>query len=135
MKPKGILRFGSILAGLSAVAALAGCAGQPPAPREREVRVNAMERVRWDLPPEPGLFRMVFDEALSRELRRRASVLASQEDIDYHYAEIRVLEDEADRELKSRNLCGGTTAFLGRLDGGSDQREIGAAFKCRLAIF
>lgn len=135
MSSKGTLRAGGRLAALAMIVAVAGCAASPAAPREGTVRVTPIERARWDLPPEAGLFRVSFDAELSAELRRRTVATVSAEDIDTHYAEIRVLEGEADRELKARGLCSGTTAYLGPLDGGSGEGAMSAIFKCRPTIF
>ncbi|MBK6981657.1 MAG: hypothetical protein IPH30_09315 [Betaproteobacteria bacterium] len=131
----GTLRAGRQLAALALAIAVAGCAFAPAAPREGAVRVTPIERARWDLPPEPGLFRVAFDAAVSAEIRRRTVATVAAEDIDIHYAEIRVLENEADRELKARGLCSGTTAFLGPLVGGDGQGAMSAIFKCRPTIF
>ncbi|MGE0356616.1 MAG: hypothetical protein AB7P08_06835 [Burkholderiales bacterium] len=124
---------GGKLAATALAMALAACAASSPAPREGAVRVAPVERSSWDAPPEPGLYRLAFDAALSGGIRRRAAATTAQEDIDYYYAEIRVLEEEADRELKARHLCGGTTKLV-RPPGGGEGPFV-VLVKCRPSVF
>lgn len=133
MRKARVAGRGGRLAATALAMALAACAGAPPAPREGAVRVAPVERASWDAAPEAGLYRLEFDAALSGEIRRRAAATTAQEDIDYYYAEIRALEEEADRELKARHLCGGTTKLV-RPPGGGEGPFV-ALVKCRPSIF
>lgn len=122
---------------LAATAALAaaGCAWTVPPAREGAVTVKQVERVRWDLPPEPGLFRVRFDKTVAAQIRRRAEDLMASFDVDYFNAEMRALEHEAERELKARGLCRGSVSLLESVEGGDGQSGIGAVFKCRPPVF
>jgi len=133
MRKSGIAAIISVFAACAA-GTIAGCAGTAPQAREGEVEVARVERLRWDLPPEPGLFRVRFAEALAGEIRRAATQLVSAEDVDYYYAEIRVLEEQAERELLARGLCSGAVKLASEVDGADGRGAIGGLFRCGVSI-
>lgn len=127
-------RAGALAAAAVVAALAAGCAGPEAKAREGAFTVAPIERLRWDLPPEPGLFRAHFDEAAAEGIRRRAARLVAAEDVDYYHAEIRVLEREVEEELHARALCQGTVKLASPVRGG-EGRGIGGLFRCRASLF
>jgi hypothetical protein len=55
--------------------------------------------------------------------------------VDPYFSALRVLEDEAGRELRSRGLCSGSAQFVSYLDAGGAQSGVTAIFRCRQAVF
>jgi F0F1-type ATP synthase membrane subunit c/vacuolar-type H+-ATPase subunit K len=120
---------------LLAAALAAGCAGLPQGEMEGKVDVAAIERVAWNTPEEPGLFRVRFDAARSQAIRRRVEDMVHAQDVDFYTAEVRVLEDDALRELKARHLCGGNIKLVTYLDGRNGPGGMGAVFRCFQSLF
>ncbi len=122
------------LAGAALAAALAsGCAAPPTAAVPDEVRVERVERLRWDLPPEGGLFRVSFGPAFSRQLRAEARGTPDSDSVDYYYAEIAVLEREAERALRGRGFCPGVAKLASEVQDSAAGGYV-AVFRCRLSI-
>jgi hypothetical protein len=118
-----------------AAALSAGCAGFAQDTRDGTVDIAKIDRVSWNAPSEPKLFRVAFDAKAAQWVRLRAGVLEAPEGVDPYFSQLQVLEDEAGRELRSRGLCGGSAQFVSYLDGGTAQSGITAVFRCRQTIF
>ena len=125
---------GLVLAAWAAGATI-GCATTELPSREAAVSIRKVERTRWDLPPEPGLYRVSFDAPLSVEMRRQAEVLAAAGAIDDYHAETRVMEREAERELQARHLCGGNVKMVLREERGDGSAALSAIFRCGVSLF
>lgn len=123
------------LGALALAAAIGGCATPESAPREGAVSVTRVERLRWDLPPEPNLYRVRFDAELSLEMRREAERMSPAAFMDYMHAEIRVMEREAERELKARRLCASNVRIVLPLDPSDGRPELSAVFRCAVSLF
>lgn len=127
---------GWLLIGALQVALLAaGCAGQQPTAANPGVKVVPVERAGWDQEPESGLFRMTFDAELSLRIRREASRAGASEGIGTYTAENRVIEVEAERELRARGLCDGSTKLVRPYEDGGEHSGISGIFKCRPPVF
>ena len=126
----------AILRVLAAIAAgaIAGCAGTVPQAREGAVSVAKVERAGWDQPPQPGLFRVRFDAVLAREIRRQAAQMASAQAMDYWHAEILVLEEQADHELRARGLCSGAVKLASGVEGSDGQSGMEGLFRCGVSL-
>ncbi|HEX4942794.1 MAG TPA: hypothetical protein VFV55_00470 [Usitatibacteraceae bacterium] len=135
MSSVNALRIPAVAFAASLALAIPGCAGPAPQAREGAVTVSKVERVRWDLPPEPGIFRVRFDAAIAGEIRQQAERVAGSSDMDYYYAEIRVIEQEAGRELKARGLCPGSAKLVSPVESGDGKSGIGALFRCQVPLF
>lgn len=118
-----------------AAGATGGCATTVPPSREAAVSIRKVERIRWDLPPEPGLYRVSFDAQLSLEIRRQAEAQASTGSVDGYHAEIRVMEGEAERELRARHLCGGSVKMVIPREPGDGSPALSAIFRCGVSFF
>ncbi len=124
------------LAAAAAAALLAGCAAPPaPAPRESEITVTRIERLRWDLEPEPGLYRVRFGPALSLEMRREAERMSPASFMDYLHAEIQVMEREAARELVARRLCTANARIVLPVEPNDGNAPLTAVFRCGVSLF
>lgn len=121
--------------GLLAAVALAGCAAPAIEARESGISAARIDRVAWNMPPEPGLFRVRFEAALAQQLRRRAAEGEASTSLDPYHGEIRLLEQEADRELRARGLCSGSVRHVSYLDRETPDGGIVAVFKCGVSIF
>ena len=127
-------RARGIVAVLSMALALAGCAAPEPQVREGTVTVTKVDRASWNAPPEPGLYRVRFEPPLAQDIRRRSEALEASESVDYFYAEIRVLEEEATREMQARGLCSGRAKLASAVESGDKRSAIGGLFRCRPAM-
>jgi hypothetical protein len=106
-----------------------------PAARDGVVVVTKVERLNWDRLPEPGLFRITFDESRMLQVRRDAANSQAPEGIDPHTTALRLLDLEAERELKARDLCNGGAKLVSPLTEGDGGSSASGIFKCRPPAF
>ena len=120
---------------LAAAMLAGGCAMPGPGARDGTVVVTKIERLNWDTLPEPGLFRITFDEARMLQVRRDAAGSQAPEGIDPNTTALRLLDLEAERELKARNLCNGGAKLVSPLAEGEGSSSASGIFKCRPPVF
>ena len=135
MRSENARRIGNVAFAAVVAGTIAGCAGPAPKAREGAVAVARIERARWDALPETGLYRVRFDAVLAQEIRREARRIVASEDMDYYYAEIRVLEQEAAQELRARGLCSAMARLAAPIDASDDAAGIGVIVKCSPPLF
>jgi hypothetical protein len=119
----------------SVVIVVAGCAAPAPAEREGTVAVKKVEQRSWDSSPEPGLYRLEFDAARMQQIRREAASVQALEGVGPYTAEIRLLDWEAERELKARGLCNGSARLTSVLTEGDGRSSASGMFKCSPPVF
>jgi len=107
----------------------------PPAPLPGEARVKKVDRLSFQDPPEPNLYRVEFDAVRSKALRDRASLEAPGDRSDAYHAFMQYFEQAAEQEMKSRGMCGGTAKLVSAVDGVNGTGPLSAVFACRPAIF
>lgn len=118
--------------------ALGACAlpGVPdPVPLPGEARVKKVDRVSWQDPPAPNLFRIEFDADRSRAIRARAPLEAPGDRSDPYHALMQYLELAAEQELRAKSLCSGTAKAVSAIDGLEGTGPISAVFACRAPLF
>lgn len=121
-------------AAIAAGAFVAACGSLPgPAP-EGNAAVVKVSRTAWNAEPEEGLYRVSFDERRSRQILTRAGYAQSPEGLDAYFSEITGLEEEAERELQAKGLCG-TSAKLVAPAERTAAGGITGIFKCRPTVF
>jgi hypothetical protein len=123
-----------------AILALAlGACSLPSVPEPRalpgEARVKKVERVSWQDPPMPNLYRIEFDAERSKAIRERAPYESPGDRSDTLQAFLQYLEQVAEQELRSRTLCIGTTKIVSTVDGIDGTGPITAVFACRPPVF
>jgi hypothetical protein len=119
-----------------AAAIAAGCAETKPAGTaarpDTEIRITKVERLGWNAPPEPDLFRVEFGVELTREMRRRAGAQAHTPVTDGYRAEFDQMEEEANREFLARGLCAHGAKFADVVQGAGERGpNLVAYFRCR----
>ena len=107
----------------------------PPAPLPGEARVKKVDRLSFQDPPEPNLYRVEFDALRSKALRERASLESPGDRSDPYHAFMQFFEQAAEQEMKSRGLCSGTAKLVSTVDGVNGTGPLSAVFACRPAIF
>jgi len=118
--------------------ALAACAlpslpGAVPLPGE--ARVKKVDRLSYQDPPAPNLFRIEFDAARSKAMRERAEREVHGDRSDPYWALLQYLEGVAEQELRAQNLCSGTAKIVSAVDGINGQGPMSAIFACRPPVF
>ncbi len=130
MSPTAVPR----LAALALLAALAaGCAAPAVFTQKRlapgePIVIQRIERLAWNAPPEPNLFRVEFGERASREIRRRAEVSAAETGVPATHHEFTLMETESEGEFQSRGLCPEGGRVVNLL---ADGEKLTAHFRCR----
>ncbi len=124
---------GRALAVVIAVAA-AACGGLPRQAPAGTATVAKVERTAWNAQPEPGLFRVTFDEERTAQILARAGNQQAPEGLDRYFTDLEGIEDEASRELREKGLCGSSVKLATPVER-SAGRGITAIFKCRPTAF
>jgi len=128
-------RLWLLLGAVQLAALAAGCAGPKPAMPGAGVTVTPVERIAWDHEPEGGLYRITFDAERALRIRREAELGAAAMDAGSYNTEKWALEEAAERELRARGLCDGSTKLLRLAEHGSGQSGVTGIFKCRPPVF
>lgn len=125
-------RLAPLAARCLAAVLLAGCALPETrvAPQE-PVRIARIERLHWNAPPEPNLFRVEFGPLASREIRRRAAFTAAQGDSVASVPEFALMERESEAEFKSKGHCAEGGRAVSIAEGAADSPLLTAFFRCR----
>jgi hypothetical protein len=116
------------------VLALGGCSlpSMPDsAPLPGEARVKKVDRVYFQDPPAPNLYRIEFDAARSKAIRERAALESPWDRSVPYHAFIQYFEVVAEKELRSRSLCNGTAGLVSDVDGINGTGPLSAIFVCR----
>lgn len=119
---------------LAIAVAAAACAGLPKPSTVGTATVVRIERTTWNAPPEPGLFRVSFDEPRTGRILARAGYAQAPEGVDPYFSERDGIEEEASRELRDRGLCASSVILASPVERGADG-GITAIFKCRPTVF
>ncbi len=117
---------------------LAACAlpSVPDAlPLPGEARVKKVERISWQDPAQPNLYRIEFDAERSKALRERAPFESPGDRSDTYQALLQYLELVAEQELRTRSLCQGTAKIVSTIDGANGTGPLSAIFACRPPLF
>ena len=96
-----------------------------------DITITRIERIRWNEPPEPNLFRVEFGAAKSLEIRRRAEQVSGnglQRDFE---AEVEEMERASDGEFVARGLCTEGGKGISVAGGGADSAVLAGFFRCR----
>ena len=118
--------------------ALGACAlpSVPPAAAlAGEARVKRVDRLSFQDPPQPNLFRIEFDAERSKAIRSRSATEAPGDRSDSYHALMQYLEQVAEQELQSRSLCSGTAKLMSAVDGIDGTGPMSAIFACRPPVF
>jgi hypothetical protein len=95
------------------------------------VEVRRIERIRWDEPPQPNLFRIDFSPELTREIRRSGGERQARDEMDAIRAELVEMERIADRELRVRGLCIEGARMISVVEGTNDAPSLAGYFRCK----
>lgn len=106
-----------------------------PVPLPGEARVKKVDRLSYQDPPAPNLFRIEFDAARSKAMRERAELEVHGDRSDPYWALLQYLEAVAEQELRAKSLCGGTAKIVSAVDGIDGQGPMSAIFACRPPVF
>jgi len=121
------------------LAALAGACAlpsvSPSAPLPGEARVKKVDRLSFQDPPEPNLYRVEFDAVRSKAVRERAALESPGDRSDAYHAFMQYFEQVAEQEMKSRGVCSGNAKLVSAVDGVNGTGPLSAVFACRPAIF
>ena len=107
----------------------------PSTPLPGEVRVKKVDRLSFQDPPAPNLWRIEFDAERSRAIRQRAPLESPGDRSDPYQALLQYLELVAEQELRAKSLCNGTVKTVSAIDGLEGPGPISAVFVCRPPIF
>lgn len=122
------------VAALAIAIVASGCGGLPASAPVGTATVARVERVAWNSEPEPGLFRVTFDEQRAAQILTRAGFVRAPESLDPYFSELDGIEEEASRELRGKGLCGSSVKLASPVEG-TPGRGITALFKCRPTVF
>jgi hypothetical protein len=114
---------------------IAGCAAPALDAREGSVVVTKVGSRTWDSLPEQGLFRIDFDATRMQQIRREAATTQAPESVESYTVEFRLLDREAERELKARGLCTGSARLASALAEGDGTSSASGVFKCSPPAF
>jgi hypothetical protein len=134
MKFRGVCGGVRLVLAASVAAVIGACALPTPAAREGTVVVRKVEQRSWDSSPEPGLYRIDFDAMRMQQIRRDAATQAP-EAVEPYTVEMRLLEREAESELKARGLCNGSVRLASVLAEGDGRTSASGIFKCSPPVF
>jgi hypothetical protein len=121
-------------AAVAATAVAAACGTIQPQAPEGTVTIVRVERAAWNAEPEPGLFRVSFDERRARQVLARAGYAQAPEGVDVSFSERQGIEEEAGRELREKGLCATSAQLIAPVERAA-AGGITALFKCRTVIF
>lgn len=107
----------------------------PPVPLPGEARVKKVDRLSYQDPPAPNLFRIEFDAERSRAIRQRAPFESPGDRSDPYQALLQYLEFAAEQELRARSLCSGSVKTVSAIDGIEGAGPMSAVFVCRPPVF
>lgn len=114
--------------------AVAACGGLPRQAPAGTATVAKVERTAWNAQPEPGLFRVTFDEERTTQIMARAGYHQAPEGLDRYFTELDGIEDEASREVREKGLCASSVKLATPVER-TASRGITAIFKCRPTAF
>lgn len=121
------------------VALFAGACALPPAPTAvplpGEVSVKKVDRLYFQDPPRPNLYRIAFDAERSKAIRARFANESPWDKSDPYHALVQYLELVAEQELKSRSLCSGAARLMTAVDGIDGTGPMSAIFGCIPPVF
>lgn len=116
-----------------AACALPSLPGAVPLPGEAHVK--KVDRLSFQDPPAPNLFRIEFDAVRSKAMRERAELEVHGDRSDPYWALLQYLEVVAEQELRAKSLCGGTAKIVSAVDGIDGKGPMSAVFACRAPVF
>jgi hypothetical protein len=126
-------------AALALLALALGACALPSPPEARplpgEARVKKVDRLSYQDPPAPNLYRIEFDAERSRAIRERAAFESPGDRSDAYHAFVQYLELVGEQELRTRSLCSGSTKIASVVDGVNGTGPLSAIFACRPPVF
>jgi hypothetical protein len=117
-------------AALAAAAVIAGCATSRPEGPVAGIDIRKIERVRWNEPPEPNLFRVDYSVELTTQIRSRARSRQEDAMTDSLRAEWDEMWRLADQEIRYRQLCLHGARLVSVVDGTDNAPALAALFRC-----
>jgi len=126
-------------AALATLALVLGACALPSLPESvplpGEARVKKVDRLSFQDPPAPNLYRIEFDAVRSKAIRDRAALEAPGDRSDAYHAFVQYLELAGEQELRTRSLCSGTAKIASVVDGVNGTGPLSAIFACRPPVF
>ena len=117
-------------AAIAVMAVIAGCATPRPEGPVAGIDIRRIERVRWNEPPEPNLFRVDYSVDLTAQIRSRARSRQDDAITDAVRAEWDEMWRLADQEFRFRQLCQHGVRLVSVVEGMENAPALAALFRC-----